>query len=592
MYMDSSAVVENPAARAEAARLGLEYNCDDPALAVPQCFMAAEWNSGWVGELANTILTNLGANVVALTRANFTAASAQMYQGGSSYTRCVWEVNRGMVDLCVGDFWETNERRGIAPFSSNFDLDTMRILTTPLPGAGGASSSFEASQILDIFKPFATGVWALMVGTFLFAGVSMYIVEAGSGNPDYELEDDIEFAPLRYLLGFCKGFYLSCMGLLTAGSAFTVTKWPGRFITLGFSFFVYIAVASYAAKLIDFLVNTNRDPGRISSLSDLVQNGLSICLLEAMKDLVPEVPTSKKVGMDDYGPMLERMYRNSGCSASIIGKTQYLSMIVGQKASFEACTDRRDPLQHTTCIDPSYETETIALGDPLSPHYQKYCSVITVEDSEFTLAIGMSFPVAPGMLDYISSWVVSMRLDNSILTLRDKYVTSQYPAVCDAVEEQGLGLTIEQMAGTYIISAACMLLGVIVFIFQKLLYRNKKPREPDTPIVETEDEPQTKAGGGADGKEVDDEDKKLAVPAPVDAPPAKNNKKFEATVIDALSEKMDQLNERISSLEKAQSKFANGYPSNGPTNGSNTTTNDPAVSGWLSFLHPPPAGMK
>ena len=56
-----------------------------------------------MGASAYEILSNLGADVVALTRANFTAESKAVYKGASSFTRCVWEVKLGHVDLCVGE---------------------------------------------------------------------------------------------------------------------------------------------------------------------------------------------------------------------------------------------------------------------------------------------------------------------------------------------------------------------------------------------------------------------------------------------------------------------------------------------------------
>ncbi len=78
----------------------------------------------------------------------------QVYSGGSSYTRCVWEIKVGLVvsrvslvdsawsiqthmhnpqdssltshhtrqDICIGTFWETNERRKIVSFTSSFDV--------------------------------------------------------------------------------------------------------------------------------------------------------------------------------------------------------------------------------------------------------------------------------------------------------------------------------------------------------------------------------------------------------------------------------------------------------------------------------------
>ena len=54
----------------------------------------------------NQALKDLGVNVIAMTKANFSAA-AKKAPTGSSFTRCVWDVKYGNVDLCIGDFWST-----------------------------------------------------------------------------------------------------------------------------------------------------------------------------------------------------------------------------------------------------------------------------------------------------------------------------------------------------------------------------------------------------------------------------------------------------------------------------------------------------
>lgn len=93
----------------------------------------------------------------------------EVYLGASSYTRCVWEVGQlvslapvpatghlrfdfcaralrrssardsfrpqvrlGNVDMCVGNFWETEERRSLAGFASAMDSDVLRLGTVRL----------------------------------------------------------------------------------------------------------------------------------------------------------------------------------------------------------------------------------------------------------------------------------------------------------------------------------------------------------------------------------------------------------------------------------------------------------------------------
>jgi hypothetical protein len=106
MYMDKPFVVTNPAAQAKVASLGRSYllACDDPAMAVPECFDFENWNGGWIGSYMHQVLKDLNVTVVAMTRANF-SEQAMNVTTDSSFTRCVWELNFRNIDLCVGSFW-------------------------------------------------------------------------------------------------------------------------------------------------------------------------------------------------------------------------------------------------------------------------------------------------------------------------------------------------------------------------------------------------------------------------------------------------------------------------------------------------------
>jgi hypothetical protein len=70
----------------------------------PFSFVAENWQSGWLGQFMWGVFSNqLGLksdDIVAMTTLNFTGATSpknktSVYQGASSYTRCVWEVKIG-----------------------------------------------------------------------------------------------------------------------------------------------------------------------------------------------------------------------------------------------------------------------------------------------------------------------------------------------------------------------------------------------------------------------------------------------------------------------------------------------------------------
>ncbi len=60
------------------------------------------FSGGWICEVTSRVFESMGVRAVAKTRANFTQASADLYPSlVSSYTRCVYEIVAGNVDICV-----------------------------------------------------------------------------------------------------------------------------------------------------------------------------------------------------------------------------------------------------------------------------------------------------------------------------------------------------------------------------------------------------------------------------------------------------------------------------------------------------------
>ena len=102
LFMDKAFVTSNPAAVAKVNSMGKQYTpgatCDSPATAVPECFVFDNWNGGWVGAFMHQVLKNLGVNVIAMTKANFSTAALNV-NTASSFTRCVWDVRFQNVDL-------------------------------------------------------------------------------------------------------------------------------------------------------------------------------------------------------------------------------------------------------------------------------------------------------------------------------------------------------------------------------------------------------------------------------------------------------------------------------------------------------------
>ena len=120
MFFEKQGIVHNEAAQRKASLRGVEHDCASTPKAQPECFIAANWDKGWVGELFYDIAKETGGQVVAMTQANFSSSSAHL--SADVLTRCAWETMQGLVDVCVADAWETDERRTLASFTSPMDV--------------------------------------------------------------------------------------------------------------------------------------------------------------------------------------------------------------------------------------------------------------------------------------------------------------------------------------------------------------------------------------------------------------------------------------------------------------------------------------
>jgi len=485
MFVDVAPAVVNPKAKAAADKLGRAYSCDDPKLAVPECFVWQNWEEGWVGEFTNTFLLKLNMNVTTLTRANFSKEVYEVYKGGSSYTRCVWEVRLGNVDLCVGDFWETEQRRGIAPFASAMDSDVLKLGTLSL-------GSSEAIRLDSIFDPFTPNVWAVNLVMIFVSAMCLWLVETTTEmNSDYE--DQLKaHVRLNWYQGMSKSLWMGMMGYVSGGAVNVTTTWPGRFIVLGFGWFVYISVSSYTANLASFMISQSSAIGLIDSYGDISDAAGNLCLLEAIEGMV-KTPGVGKVAFDDYIPAIEGLY-DGKCLGVQVGRNEWKTIVRGGRGSATICIDPKDTKGHTTCADPNGLTKKVEISgckckdasitDAAQcpddcPDHRKYCSLLEINDEAFAFYMNFALPISKRIQDYVSAWIISLRQEGDVQRLKGKYIDAITPDVCGggAVDVESASLGIKAMSGTFVISGAFMVTGLIWHAVT-LLMRKKGEREP------------------------------------------------------------------------------------------------------------------
>lgn len=560
MYLHSRDTTENLAAP------GNGSVCDDPATATPECFDWQNWGGGWVGETITNIFRELNPpEVIAMTRANFSDEVYEEYKGGSSYTRCVYEIRLDNVDICVGDFWETSERRKLVPFSSQMLGDTMKIVS--VPRGFKASEMGSEGETIDwaimyrtALQPFSNETWFILMGMLVFGGIMMWVCE-------YNVED----SPLENegVNGLFKTIWVSAMSLVCTSAAHEATHWPGRIAQMGFAFFIYVVVALYVSSLASFLVLKPAAGAAISNLPEIARLGGKLCLLEAMSGAVEyAVPVQNQHKMDDYGPALEKLYRG-GCSGALLGFFQFDQFVRSQTASFSVCIDPEDENGWSSCTtvptdavridlnckceDPTKDIESCPSECPFGA--KRYCPLVEVVDPSFSLSLAFAVPLKPFLQNYISAWIIRYRQSGTMEKSINTFARSKYCDVCgqpysadDCVQKNAEAaaqpknaagpefeqLDLEYMAGVFVIPAGIMVLGGLVSIMSRVYERFATT--PETPMMDV------------DVYERDADLTELVKVEGRNTESAMFHRKLEEQV-DKLTTQMDSMTERIRQLE-------------------------------------------
>eukprot|EP00291_Cryptomonas_curvata_P018852 CAMPEP_0172168344 /NCGR_PEP_ID=MMETSP1050-20130122/10082_1 /TAXON_ID=233186 /ORGANISM="Cryptomonas curvata, Strain CCAP979/52" /LENGTH=445 /DNA_ID=CAMNT_0012839249 /DNA_START=284 /DNA_END=1621 /DNA_ORIENTATION=+ len=434
--------------------------------AQPECFVASNWQSGWVGALLLDVFHSMGLqdeHIEAMTQLNFSGAtdphnrSGVFFGGVSAFTRCVWEVQLGHADMCIGDFWETYERRSIATFTTAMLVDKFTIVTIPDPDSNtevGIPRTFPVQSFFKIFEPFDAEVWALTVTMLIFGGLCMYFVEH---DFDRRTDDDMSAASGhgQGLSGVFSSVYCCCVAFTRNEQQHAPKTWAGKLVLFGFHFFVYISAASYTATLASSLISSSVKVGVLSDFagvqswnSTIVAWTRKVCMLQAMSGLVI-VNDNQKVLMDNYGPMLEKL-ESKHCGGAILGRGELITFMKGQNVDFLVCANASDPRGFQTCADGGPQS-LISLGscscssagrEPSQcpedcPNYHKYCNVIqALEQSTFHASLNWALPVRYDLEGFVSSAIIQRRLDGSVNSYWQKELADRNPDRCNSNDDQ------------------------------------------------------------------------------------------------------------------------------------------------------------
>ena len=179
---------------------------------------------------------------------------------GDGWQACVQDVGQGILDMCVGAFWETVTRREKVAFTTAL-FNNVFYMRVPPP----QEDDDFGDKIQVIFRPFTTTLWITIVFATICVGLSYTILCANKQTSMNEIPEKI-----------IASLYVATMELMNGANQNEDKPIYHKSITVTWSFFVLIMVAAYTANLAAFLGQT-RVKHKITSVEDCIVKDGNFC---------------------------------------------------------------------------------------------------------------------------------------------------------------------------------------------------------------------------------------------------------------------------------------------------------------------------
>jgi len=206
-----------------------------------------------------------------ITVANFSTseASLERYSPSNGYTACVHDVSLGYVDMCVGTFLLTKERRILSHFTGNTFESTQLLIVLREPSNRKSIGDLLRTPL----KAFTNEAWLLMsFSVFYMAFVLFSIRETYDGkyNPMNKRRSVVTARATKSL-------YHGILSLTsgTVSGKPTAPKLSERIVIAGFAIFGLFFLTAYQASFTVTLIS-NEIRGQFGSVDEVLAADLKV----------------------------------------------------------------------------------------------------------------------------------------------------------------------------------------------------------------------------------------------------------------------------------------------------------------------------
>jgi hypothetical protein len=192
--------------------------------------------------------------------------------------------------------------------------------------------------LASVFKPISSQLWASIFGVCILVGLALYVTE---GDPC--LEDRKGITSIQELClknsnrtwqekvwvvacGLSNSVYNVVTGVVSMGAVgeMKATTPAGRIITTGYAFFILFFVANFTGQIAANTISERQ--ASFTSLQDAVQNGVTLCMIEALRlPMLGRYPSLKVETFTNTKKVLQAM-DDGICGAAVVGEDDWLNL--------------------------------------------------------------------------------------------------------------------------------------------------------------------------------------------------------------------------------------------------------------------------
>ncbi|CAF1433013.1 unnamed protein product [Adineta ricciae] len=329
-----------------------------------------------------------------------------------SYAEIIEDVANDVYDMMIGDVTITADRQQIVSFSNSIFDNSLRIIMRQITD--------DPIDLLLFMKPFSRNLWLTLLGTNIYAGLLVCLLEK-------QENDALQHRSFISLIAM--GLWYAFGVIVGYGVDFHVRTAAGRLLTVGLYIVSIVFVATYTANLASYLtISNSQDP--VSSVDDIKNGKLS--------------------------------FNRIGIRVGTAAEDYYLREISGGNRNFFALKSLSDLF--TDLVNNNIDAAFIDNGVGEYATSNIYCNLTLIGTDFNKYSYGIVMQKQWMYIQDIDVCILSFGETGQLDTLREKWFATK---ICSTVGDSNTAMGIESLIGLFVTFGTISIISLLVFVWKK-----------------------------------------------------------------------------------------------------------------------------